>query len=187
MHSSASIDSRFRNGNEVGLMMFSLSDSSGASNGMPPASRIPVLTSSASARRFRLHGLMSDQVLSIPTTGRPIRSSRLHPEAARVERCTNPGKSSLRNQRALRSGRRCIASSSPMRLPRRESQQSYARPAMLICHLGCGFQQECEALAVQLADSCRIPRICLHGARQTGRHSGPRAPRNATNDGRDSR
>ncbi|MNE85159.1 hypothetical protein D3C80_1821270 [compost metagenome] len=86
MDSSASIDSRLRNGKEVGLMMFSLSDISGASNGIPPASRIPTLTSSARARRLRLHGLMSDQVFRIPTTGRSIRSSRLHPDAARVER-----------------------------------------------------------------------------------------------------
>jgi hypothetical protein len=103
-----------RNGNDVGLMMFSLSDISGISNGMPPASRMPVRTSSASARRFMLQGFMSDQAFRMPMTGRVIRSSRLHPAAAKVERCTKPGRSSLRNQRALRSGRLCRVSSSFM-------------------------------------------------------------------------
>ena len=103
--SSTSIASRLRNGNEVGLMMFSLSDISGISNGTPPASRMPVRTSSANARKLRLHGLMSDQVFRMPMAGRVIRSSRLHPAAASVERWTKPGRSSLRNQRALRSGR----------------------------------------------------------------------------------
>lgn len=117
MDSSASIESRFRNGNEDGLMMFSLSDISGASNGIPPASRIPTLTSSARARRLRLHGLMSDQVFRMPITGRSIRSSRLQPTADKVERCTKPGRSSLRNQRALRSGRLCLVLLSLMKSP----------------------------------------------------------------------
>ncbi|MNV64655.1 hypothetical protein D3C71_1573080 [compost metagenome] len=98
-------------------MMFSLIDINGTSNGIPPASRIPTFTSSASVRRLRLHGLISDQVFRMPTTGRSIRSSRLQPAVDKVERCTKPGRSSLRNQRALRSGRPSFVSLSLMRSP----------------------------------------------------------------------
>ncbi|MCY1556779.1 hypothetical protein D9M68_935620 [compost metagenome] len=98
-------------------MMFSLIDINGTSNGIPPDSRIPTFTSSASVRRLRLHGLISDQVLRMPTTGRSIRSSRLQPAVDKVERCTKPGRSSLRNQRALRSGRPSFVSLSLMRSP----------------------------------------------------------------------
>ena len=43
--------------------------------GVPPASRTPSLTASASSRRWKLHGIASIQVLAIPTVGRRSASS----------------------------------------------------------------------------------------------------------------
>src|SRR5829696_2110315 len=40
------------------------------SSGVPPASRIPRLTSRASARWFQLHGMVSIHVVATPTSGR---------------------------------------------------------------------------------------------------------------------
>ena len=37
--------------------------------GVPPASRIPSLTLAASARRWKLHGIVSIQVLATPMSG----------------------------------------------------------------------------------------------------------------------
>ena len=43
--------------------------------GVPPASRTPSLTASASSRRWKLQGIASIQVLAIPTVGRRSASS----------------------------------------------------------------------------------------------------------------
>jgi hypothetical protein len=43
--------------------------------GVPPAARTPSLTRSASRRRWKLHGMVSVQVLAIPTIGRASASS----------------------------------------------------------------------------------------------------------------
>jgi hypothetical protein len=48
-----------------------LSDTAGAlnSNGVPPASRMPALTCSASRRWFTLHGIAPDQVVATAMRG----------------------------------------------------------------------------------------------------------------------
>ena len=46
--------------------------------GVPPASRMPRLTCWASARWFRLHGIVSIQLVATPTSGR-ARSSSVKP------------------------------------------------------------------------------------------------------------
>ena len=43
--------------------------------GVPPAARTPSLTRSASRRRWKLHGIVSVQVLATPTIGRASASS----------------------------------------------------------------------------------------------------------------
>ena len=43
--------------------------------GVPPAARTPSLTRSARARRWKLHGIVSVQVLAMPTIGRCSASS----------------------------------------------------------------------------------------------------------------
>ena len=43
--------------------------------GVPPAARTPSLTRSASRRRWKLHGIVSVQVLAMPTMGRARSSS----------------------------------------------------------------------------------------------------------------
>ena len=43
--------------------------------GVPPASRIPSLTFAASARRWKLHGIVSIQVLATPMSGLDSASS----------------------------------------------------------------------------------------------------------------
>ena len=53
----------------------------GNSNGRPPASQTPRLTCSAICRRCALHGVSSDQVLQMPMTGRPSKTSRGRPAA----------------------------------------------------------------------------------------------------------
>ena len=55
----------------VGRMMVSPSDITGNSRGNPPISYTPRFTRSASARKWALQGVSSDQVLQMPMTGRP--------------------------------------------------------------------------------------------------------------------
>ena len=43
--------------------------------GVPPASRTPRFTCSASARSVKLHGMVSVQVFAMPTMGRPMSRS----------------------------------------------------------------------------------------------------------------
>ena len=49
-----------------------------SSMGVPPAARTPAFTFSASARRWKLHGMVSIQVLAMPTIGL-ARSSSVNP------------------------------------------------------------------------------------------------------------
>src|SRR5205823_4027437 len=53
--------------------------------GVPPASRMPRLTSTASSRWLRLHGIVSIQVVATPIIGR-ARSSSVKPTAFSIER-----------------------------------------------------------------------------------------------------
>ena len=53
--------------------------------GVPPASRTPRLTCSARARRFRLQGIVSVQVLAMPTIGL-AKSASLKPTALYIAR-----------------------------------------------------------------------------------------------------
>src|SRR5437016_2417755 len=55
------------------------------SMGVPPASRTPRFTCSARRRRLKLHGMVSVQVLAMPTIGR-VRSASEKPIAFRYER-----------------------------------------------------------------------------------------------------
>ncbi len=55
------------------------------SMGVPPASRTPRFTCSASRRRLKLHGMVSVQVLAMPTIGR-ARSASEKPIALKYER-----------------------------------------------------------------------------------------------------
>ncbi len=53
--------------------------------GVPPASRTPRFTCSASARNVKLHGMVSVQVFAMPTMGRSM-SRSVRPMAFRYER-----------------------------------------------------------------------------------------------------
>src|SRR5204862_2772273 len=69
--SSTSMLARLRNSMAVGRSRVSPSDMTGNSSGKPPASQTPILTCSASVRKWELHGVSSEYVLQIPITGRP--------------------------------------------------------------------------------------------------------------------
>ena len=55
----------------VGRSSVSPSDMTGNSSGKPPASYTPILTCSASVRKWLLQGVSSLKVLQMPMTGRP--------------------------------------------------------------------------------------------------------------------
>ena len=73
--SSTSMLTRLRNSIAVGRRLVSPVDVTGNSNGSPPASQTPRFTCSASSRNVPLHGVSSDQVLQMPTIGRPSKTS----------------------------------------------------------------------------------------------------------------
>ena len=73
--SSTSMLTRFLKSIAVGRMLVSPVDMTGNSRGKPPASQTPRFTRSARARRCALHGVSSDQVLQMPMTGRPSKTS----------------------------------------------------------------------------------------------------------------
>ena len=56
-----------------------------SSIGVPPARRMPSLTFAASARRWKLHGIVSIQLVATPTSGRE-RSSSVSPTALSMAR-----------------------------------------------------------------------------------------------------
>ena len=79
--SSTSMAMRLRNSIAVGRMTGSPSDIVGNSSGNPPACQTPRLTASATPRRCELQGVSSDQLLAIPMTGRPSKTSGVNPSA----------------------------------------------------------------------------------------------------------
>ena len=56
-----------------------------SSTGVPPASRTPAFTCTASSRWLRLHGIVSIQVVATPTSGR-ARSSSVKPTPLSIAR-----------------------------------------------------------------------------------------------------
>ena len=69
MDSSTSILARLRYNIAVGLINVSPNDITGNSTGKPPASETPLLTDSASSRKWALQGVSSLHVLQMPITG----------------------------------------------------------------------------------------------------------------------
>ena len=65
----------------VGFTQLSDSESAGSSTGKPPACQTPRLTSSTRCRKCWWQGWASLQVLMIPTTGLPMKSSSHSPSA----------------------------------------------------------------------------------------------------------
>ena len=77
--SSASMASRLRYSMAVGRSSVSPSAIAGNSSGKPPDSHTPRLTDSATRCRWALHGASSDQVVAMPMTGRPSKTSGPNP------------------------------------------------------------------------------------------------------------
>ena len=102
MHSSTSIDIKFRNNIVVGFIRFSPSEIVGNSSGRPPACKMPRFTDSASERKWRLQCTSSDQELQMPITGRPAKALREMPSAWIDARWMKPERSCAPNQRVLR-------------------------------------------------------------------------------------
>jgi hypothetical protein len=93
--SSTSMASRLRNSMAVGRIWVSPSDMAGNSSGRPPASQTPRFTCSAMSRRPALQGVISDQVLQMPITGRPSNTSSGRPWLFIQLRWINPSRSSF--------------------------------------------------------------------------------------------
>src|SRR5471032_3218326 len=74
MASSTSMLARLRVSMAVGRRFDSPLENTGNSTGKPPASEMPRFTCSAILRKCALHGVSSDQVLQMPTMGRPSNS-----------------------------------------------------------------------------------------------------------------
>ncbi len=74
MASSTSMLARLRVSMAVGRRFDSPLENTGNSTGKPPASEMPRLTCSAILRKWALQGVSSDQVLQMPTIGRPSNS-----------------------------------------------------------------------------------------------------------------
>ena len=102
--SSTSIATRLRKSIAVGRTEVSPVEVTGNSNGRPPASQTPRFTCSAIWRRWALQGVSSDQVLQIPMTGRPSKTSRGRPRPSQL-RWMNPSLSRLPNQALDRNAR----------------------------------------------------------------------------------
>src|SRR5947209_20076051 len=100
--SSTSMLARLRNSIAVGRMMASPSEVTGNSTGKPPACQTPRFTCSASSRKCALQGVSSDQVLQMPITGRPSKTSPGSPWLRIQLRCPKPSLSILPNQSAER-------------------------------------------------------------------------------------
>ena len=113
MHSSTSMDMRFRKSIVVGFMSGSESEITGNSSGKPPARQTPRLTCSATVRRCALQFVASLQEFAIPMTGRPWKASSVKPSALIHARWRKPLRSVPPNQCWLRSlgfvmGARCL-------------------------------------------------------------------------------
>ena len=103
MHSSTSIDIRFRKSIVVGFMRGSESEITGNSSGNPPARQTPRLTCSATVRRCALQFVASLQEFAMPITGRPWKASSEKPSAFIHARWRKPLTSRPPNQCWLRS------------------------------------------------------------------------------------
>src|SRR5262245_9397299 len=103
MHSSTSIDIRFRKSNVVGFMRGSESEITGNSSGNPPARQTPRLTCSATDLRCALQFVASLHEFAIPITGRPWKASSENPSALIHARWRKPLRSVPPNQCRLRS------------------------------------------------------------------------------------
>ena len=101
--SSASMASRFRYSMAVGRSSVSPSAMAGNSSGNPPACHTPRLTDSATRCRWTLHGASSDQVVAMPTTGRPSKTSGVNPWQRIQERWVIPVRPVAPNHWVLRS------------------------------------------------------------------------------------
>ena len=100
--SSTSMDMRLRNSIVVGFMNISPSEIVGNSRGTPPAAQTPLLTASATWRKWALQFVSSDHELQMPMTGRPSNVASPKPcerSQARRARCSYR---SPRNQAVLR-------------------------------------------------------------------------------------
>src|SRR5215204_2006839 len=100
--SSTSMLTRFRYSIAVGRMFDSPVDMTGNSTGRPPDSQTPRFTCSAMVRKCALQGVSSDQVLQMPMTGRPSKTSAGSPWLRIQLRWMNPSLSCLPNQAADR-------------------------------------------------------------------------------------
>ena len=97
--SSVSIARKLRYIMLVGLVICSPTLMAGSSTGKPPACQTPRFTSSARWRMWEWQVLVSDQVLTMPITGLPAKSSREKPISIVRERCPNARIESTPNQR----------------------------------------------------------------------------------------
>ena len=84
-------------------MKLSSTESEGSSTAKPPACATPRFTSCARSRKCAWQELISDQVLSTPMIGLPMKSSSARPSCIIRERWPKLRRSSGANQRALRS------------------------------------------------------------------------------------
>src|SRR5919197_3262012 len=153
MHSSTSIDMRFRNSIVVGFIRFSPSEIVGNSSGSPPASSTPRFTASASERKWRLQFPSSDHELQIPITGRPASALREIPSAWIDERWMKPARSAPPNQRRLRMHHLALGEERAEALDRR-------RHALLERRVREGGQQLRERRAVDLGGE-RQPHVVV--------------------------
>src|SRR5262245_10552165 len=103
MHSSTSIDIRFRKSIVVGFMRGSESEITGNSRGNPPARQTPRLTCSATDLRCALQFVASLHEFAMPMTGRPWNASSETPSALIQARWRKPLRSVPPNQCWLRS------------------------------------------------------------------------------------
>src|SRR5262245_56285779 len=101
MVSSTSIDIRLRYNIAVGFINASPNDIVGNSSGNPPACQTPRFTASATRRKCALQLVSSLQLLEIPITGRPLKTSSVKPSVLTHARCRNPSTSRRPNQFSL--------------------------------------------------------------------------------------
>ncbi len=101
-NSSVSIARKLRYIMLVGLVICSPTLMAGSSTGKPPACQMPRFTSSARCRMWLWQVFVSDQVLTMPITGLPAKSSRAKPISMVRERWPKARILSTPNQRCER-------------------------------------------------------------------------------------
>src|SRR5436190_18476250 len=127
--SSTSMATRLRNSIALGRMLVSPVDITGNSNGRPPASQTPRLTCSAIWRNCALQGVSSDQVLQMPMTGRPSKTSRGSPRPSQL-RWMNPSLSRLPNQAFDRNARGFRSATRRPPIDRRQATEGAVYPVL---------------------------------------------------------